>query len=682
MPLARDYFAKRAALARAAVRDIGKHLPNGTYATGRRQGCPRPVNESRRRRCKADLAMFCTTYLAQRFPLPFSPGQLTELRTMQEVIQRGGQYAFAAPRGDGKTSRVEAATLYAALFGFRRFVVVVGSDLTAALEIVGAVKQALEDSPLLREDFPEVAVAADLADGKAQRASQLTLAGRSLHFTWKADEIRLPHIAGSPSSGCVIVARGLTGRLRGMKRVRPDGRSVRPDLVLLDDPQSDESAHSDTQCDTREALVLGAVLGAGGQEPIAAVMPTTVIRRGDLAARFLDRQRHPEFHGTIRGMITSWPTAQDSLWREYAELRRQAMRDGDQTAKAATTFYFTHQGEMDAGAVVDWAHRKYPDELSALQHAENLLVDRGEETFMSEYQNQPLEASAQSVYVLDATAVAEKVNGLDRGQAQEQAVHTTIGVDVGLASLHWCAVSTTADLSAAVMDYGRFPGDGTPLWTEDSPRGQEEAVHQGLIDLIKPLAARFPGLTRVAVDGNYLTDTVHAACQYLTGVCPCRVGVARGFANFYPKTIGQHSGGPVRKVAAEAYEQKTQRGYEARFGSHHWHRLVQAGFLLPPLAAGSVSLFGKPGQRHTLLAEHITADRLLSVSVGRDGRPVHRWEQLRADNHWHDALVMAVVAAAIEGAAPTAAREVAKPAPVSSTWKRLPARNWWQGARL
>lgn len=676
-PIATGYFAKRAALARAAVRDIAKHLPAGTYDTGRRQGCPRPANEARRRRCKADLALFCTTYLPERFPLPFSAGQLAEIGTMQRTIQQGGQYAYAAPRGDGKTSRVEAAVLYAALYGFRRFVVVVGSDLSAAMEIVAAVKQALEDSPLLREDFPEVCVAADLADGKAQRASQLTLAGKSLHMAWKADELRLPWIPGSPSAGAVVVARGLTGRLRGMKRVRPDGRSIRPDLILLDDPQSDESAHSDSQCNTRENLILGAVLGSGGGEPIAAFMPCTIIRRGDLAARFLDRQRHPEFSGTVRGMVTTWPAAQATLWAEYAELRRQGPRDGDPTAKAATDFYIAHRAEMDAGAVLDWEHRKFPEELSALQHAENLMADRGEDVFSAEYQNQPLEASAQSVYSLTSVMVEDKVNGLDRGQPQAQAVHTTIGVDVGLSGLHWCACSVTADMSAAVMDYGRFPSDGRDLWTDESTQGQEQAVHAALVDLIRPLAARFPGLTRVAADGNFLLDTVHKACEYLNGVLSCRVTVARGFqGGFTAKTVGNHAGGPVRKVCPEGYEQKVQRGYELRFNSHHWHRVTQSGFLLAPFSAGSVSLFGKPGQRHTLLAEHVTADRLLSVSVGRDGRPVHRWEQIRPDNHLLDALVMAIVAAAIDGADPTAKDTEPKPERVI-TWKRIPARNNW-----
>ena len=63
----------------------------------------------------------------------------------------------------------------------------------------------------------------------------------------------------------------------------PDGRSVRPSLVVLDDPQTDESARSLSQCAARESILAGAVLGlAGPGTKISGIMPCTVIRPGDV----------------------------------------------------------------------------------------------------------------------------------------------------------------------------------------------------------------------------------------------------------------------------------------------------------------------------------------------------------------------------------------------------------------
>ncbi len=74
----------------------------------------------------------------------------------------------------------------------------------------------------------------------------------------------LPTIEGSKASAAIIKVAGITGRIRGMKFKRSDGMTVRPSLVVLDDPQTDESARSLSQCATREGILAGAVLGLAG----------------------------------------------------------------------------------------------------------------------------------------------------------------------------------------------------------------------------------------------------------------------------------------------------------------------------------------------------------------------------------------------------------------------------------
>ena len=93
-----------------------------------------------------------------------------------------------------------------------------------------------------------------------------------------------------------------------MKHKRVDGQSVRPSLVLIDDPQTDESARSPSQCETRERILAGAILGlAGPGKKIAGLMTITVVRPEDMADRLLDREKHPQWQGERTRMVYSFP---------------------------------------------------------------------------------------------------------------------------------------------------------------------------------------------------------------------------------------------------------------------------------------------------------------------------------------------------------------------------------------
>ena len=123
---------------------------------------------------------------------------------------------------------------------------------------------------------------------------------------------------------------------------------MRPDFVLLDDPQTRESAESPSQCAMRERIITGDVLGlAGPRKKIAAVMPCTVIRKGDLAHRFLDHAVHPEWQGMTFQLVKKWPDAQDTLWKEYADILREGLGNGE--GSGLQRILQKHKA-MDAGA--------------------------------------------------------------------------------------------------------------------------------------------------------------------------------------------------------------------------------------------------------------------------------------------------------------------------------------------
>src|SRR5690606_38384902 len=146
---------------------------------------------------------------------------------------------------------------------------------------------------------------------------------------WKGTRLILPTVSGSPSSGSIIGAAGILTAVRGAKYRTRDGRIRRPDLAIIDDPQTDESAGSVEQCAKRERIIRAGVLGmAGPGTSIAAVMPCTVIERCDLADRILDREKNPEWRGERCSMLRKFPDRMD-LWDQWAELVRDALKRDD-----------------------------------------------------------------------------------------------------------------------------------------------------------------------------------------------------------------------------------------------------------------------------------------------------------------------------------------------------------------
>src|SRR5690606_37652164 len=224
------------------------------------------------------------------------------------------------------TSMCECACIWAILYGQREFVCLIGSDDGQAMDMLDSIHMELDGNELLLVDFPEVVFPIQCLDGIANRCNVQIFQGERTHIGWTAKEIVLPTMPDSKASGAIIKVAGITGRIRGMKYKRADGQTVRPQLVVIDDPQTDESARSLSQCATRERVLAGAVLGLGGPgEKISGIMPCTVIRPGDMADNILDRDQHPEWNGERTKMAYAIPT-DEQLWAPHAEVRADGLR--------------------------------------------------------------------------------------------------------------------------------------------------------------------------------------------------------------------------------------------------------------------------------------------------------------------------------------------------------------------
>jgi hypothetical protein len=647
---------KRNAALALAGRDIGE--------------LPAVENPDRKQHAARDFQIFCETYFPQTFHLSWSSDHLKVIRKIEKAVTQGGLFALAMARGSGKSSLAEVACIWAVLNGHRDFVCLIGSDEGHACDMLESIKTELDCNELLLADYPEVCFPISALDGISNRANGQLYQGKRTLIGWTAKEIVLPTIAGSTASGAIIKVAGLTGRIRGMKFKRADGRTVRPSLVVLDDPQTDESARSLSQCANRESILAGAVLGlAGPGKKISGIMPCTVIRPGDMADNILNRDRHPEWNGERTRMVYAFPT-NETLWGRYAEIRAQGLREGDAGA-AATEFYRANREAMDQGSAVSWPERFNHDELSAIQHAMNLKL-QDEAAFFAEYQNEPLPEATAGDDELSSEEIAGKLNRIQQGTIAIGANHLTAFIDVQANLLFYLVAAWDENFTGYVIDYGSYPDQQRPYYTlrdarrtlaTELPRsGVEGAIYAGLENLTGAILHRewqrddgaMLRIERCLIDANWgtSTDVVYQFCRqsvHATVVMPSHgrfVGASSQPFSEYKRRPGDRVGLNWRVPSIQGKRSIRHVIYD----TNYWKSFVHARLAVPMGERSCLSLFGSHADQHRLLGDHLTAEYRVRTE-GR-GRSVDEWKMRpeRSDNHFLDCIVGAAVAASMQGA--------------------------------
>lgn len=665
-PGSEAYFESQAAISRAKS------------ARGRNIGdLPGIGDVGRRNACLDDLRRFSETYFAGRFPLAWGLDHLDLIADLQRVILDGGQIAEAHPRGSGKTTLCEVAAIWAVCYGHRSFVMLIGATETAAELILDNIKVEIETNDELADDFPEVCFPVRCLEGINHRSAGQTMGEEDerTRIEWTAKQVTFPTVAGAASSGAVIQVAGITGNIRGAARV-VGGKKVRPDLVIVDDPQNDESARSPVQNQVRENVLSGAILGlAGPGKKIAAIMPCTVIRPDDMADRILDRRRHPEWSGRRCKLMRTMPARLD-LWEEYGELLRTGLRKDPPDRGEANRFYERNRAEMDRGAEASWPARFNPDQLSAIQFGMDLFL-LNQHTFYAEYQNEPVADTSGNLAVpVDGAAVAEKVNRVPRGVMPTEAARLVAGVDVQQDILFWVVLGLDDRFGGGVVDYGTFPHQPTARFSGADPNPSLATVFPG-----QPIEARlYAGLEQVAktvllkewsrVGGETMrvekalvdagwgphTDLVHQWCRQSAAnavVLPSKgqyVGAAKTAFSDWKVGPGDRTGMGWRvKMANNKY------GRFVLYDSNLWKTFAAERLRSPMGSAGGWSVFGSSSPAHSLFADHLSSE--FPVRVTASGRTVDEWQLKpgRPDNHWWDCCVMAAVAASVSGLALDAA---------------------------
>ena len=210
-----------------AIRGLGKGLVAVEAATVRS-------------RARTSLRAFCDTYLAHHFTVGYGPHHDDIFRVIDTPrTTHGKRVARIEPRKFGKTTVVSLALpLHALAYQTKKFVLLVGEGSSTAEANLATLVHELENNEQLVADFPHLIAARDT---KGQIVK------------WTDMQIVL-------ANGATVMAKGMGSRMRGMKH-----GATRPDLGIVDDPESPETAPSFLTRQRHKRWFGGTFLGLGGE---------------------------------------------------------------------------------------------------------------------------------------------------------------------------------------------------------------------------------------------------------------------------------------------------------------------------------------------------------------------------------------------------------------------------------
>lgn len=627
---------------------------------------PKCKNPERHKSCRLNLELFCTTYLAEKFSLGVSTDQRDAIKILQTIVLEGGQIALAMYRGGGKTTVCEAAALWALLYGHRKFLVIIGAVDDAAIELLDGIKYILQTFEILADDFPEAVHPILKLENEPRRCKRQTYKGELTRIKWSENEINFATIPDASSSGAILYVVGMTGRMLGLKR-----GNQRPDCLLIDDPQTRDSASSPTQNQKRIQIIQRQALKlAGPKSRIACMMPCTVIFPGDLVDQLTDRQKHPEWNGERRKLVHAFPTNK-TWWDQYREVRADGMRTGD-NGKAGTDFYLANRSIADEGAIIAWPEYT-KGKASAVQYVMDEFIDDPDGA-SAELNNEPRHAALLTdLRQLTEEDLAVHQNTLPLGIVPRDCNKLTAFIDLGQEVLFWMVCAWSDRFGGAIIDYGSYPEQPVKIFeAANVPRPlsevpgiaglkEEARIYSALNKLIPILSTKSyrqqdgDGVHSISlgmIDAGKWTDTVHEYLGRSQFKALWRASKGRSIdpnskpLNEYRKEPGDVVGWNWR------IDMKTSaKGRFVSFDTRPWKSQVCNSLLAAPGSATCIYLPGDKLIEHPLLALHLLSEWRAEVTGSLTGRKVETFT-VRPDNkenHWWDALIGCAVAASVSG---------------------------------
>ena len=597
------------------------------------------------------------TFFPRRFSLPWAPYHLDIIADSLYAIEHGTNQLIVAPRGGGKSRPVMGVVLFAVFTGRSPFPVYApwkSGNVDAAFRFWLA---ALCNNRELADAYPEFCDPFRHGKGIAQKMLSLTWAGGP-----RVGENTGARMAVSngliimPESRGIIGSTTINGNPLGMAFDAPDGSTIRPTIVFVDDPQDDKTASSPGLVEKTIRKVDADIGGMGGPDmKLSMIMCGTTKGKGCVISHY---RKDPEWNVKVTPRVVSWPTGFDpddpkthGLWAEWNTLRQEGTmaKDG---GKAPLAFYRKHRAQMIAGMKVSWLARFDPKKGQPDAYYSAMLdfFTLGPRAFASEQQQEPLEEGAgDEPFKLTADTIVTRVD-LNR---EAFAVPDWIVGKIASTDLNPSYALTSAilgfgrDQTAAVIWYGRYTAAPLPISGNLPEAERHRRVFDALVISGKQLAAipSKPEVWHIDASGEYF-PTVLRFCEHSVTLCGLQAIGSTGVGAKNYRPFGKNLLGQPREfchMRSDIHDGRRRKWFA--WQADYWREVAQRAWLGSVGAPGSVSLFR--GQ-HREFAEQIAREQLKGkAEIG--GQMFWNWHTQPGPHDYGDVMAQAFAAAAWGG---------------------------------
>lgn len=575
---------------------------------------PACADRERRERLEQSDEQWLRYYFGKLFWYEFTPQQLAMIEAIRNAIMYGGDQALAASRGEGKTVLFERMLLKYTLQGIVKFSVLFGASHQHAIDSLQSMRDEVEQNDRLCEDYPEVCVPVRALEDTPNRAHYQLVTGErhdngevyegcSSRFTWCGNEIIFPNVPGAPAALGVIATRGLDGAVRGLRK-----KSQRPQVVGIDDPDTDETISNPVQAAKLEKRIDRGIAGLGGQQRgVARIMLTTLQTPDCVSAWYTDPKRKSSFKGRRFRFLVTRPTRMD-MWEDYMRMREedQQRRDDagnftDEHARRAHKFYLDNREVMDAGSEVANPNRfngqVLPDgsqlEVSSLQRYFNEVARIGQAAVSTEYDNDPPAEDKEEFGGITSQMVGSRINGLAHKEIHVASKVLVSFLDLGNTICNYVDSAWSEDCIGRIPDYGMIQvnKDGEAL-----EKAMLRLLHQWRQDLLMKYTDQSGNtlpidLALIDSGSGEHSETVYKFCR--------EVGApfypSKGMKDYWKPNVKSIKHGDHWALTSQP---RGVRLYE--FHSTYWKMFAQQRFITPTLNEqnqpnpGSLSLYVCP----------------------------------------------------------------------------------------
>ena len=255
----------------------------------------------------------------------------------------GVRRAVAAPRGHAKSTNLTfKGTMHSTLYGYKHYPIIISDSSEQAEGFLDNIRVEFEENTAILEDFGPLA-------GSVWRSNVLVT-----------------------KTNIKIEAIGSGKKIRGRKH-----RNWRPDLIILDDVETDENVRTPEQ---RKKLKdwFDKAVSKCGDDYTDIVYIGTLLHYDSLLAKTL---ANPAYRSIKYKAVIRFSQA-DDLWQQWETIFTDLSND-DREADALA-FFQAHKTAMLEGTQVLWEEKLSYYDLMVMR------VSEGEASFNSEEQNEPI----------------------------------------------------------------------------------------------------------------------------------------------------------------------------------------------------------------------------------------------------------------------------------------------------